>query len=74
MQNSQVDQAVRPVFVGPEQGEAVWAMSSLFDIKLDGSASAGGLAVMEVVQPPGVATPCTSTATRPRRSSFWKAR
>jgi mannose-6-phosphate isomerase-like protein (cupin superfamily) len=57
MQNSQVDQVVRPVFVGPEQGEAVWAMSSLFDIKLDGSASGGSLAVMEVVQPPGVATP-----------------
>lgn len=48
---------VRPVFLGPGQGEAVWAMSSLFEIKLDAEASAGSLAVMEVVQPPGVATP-----------------
>jgi mannose-6-phosphate isomerase-like protein (cupin superfamily) len=49
--------ATRPIHVRAGEGEAVWAMSSLFEIKLDAAASGGSLAVMEVVQPPGVATP-----------------
>ncbi len=57
MSNTEVAQEVRPVHVGGGEGEAVWAMSSLFEMKLDGAASAGALAVMEVTQPPGVATP-----------------
>ena len=57
MSNPQVGQDVRPIHVRAGEGEAVWAMSSLFEMKLDGAASAGALAVMEVTQPPGVATP-----------------
>ncbi len=57
MSNTELGPAIRPVHVAAGEGEAIWAMSSLFQIKLDGAASGGGLAVMEVVQPPGVATP-----------------
>lgn len=38
-------------------GEAIWAMGSLFDIKLDASETDGRLGIAEVTQPPGIATP-----------------
>jgi mannose-6-phosphate isomerase-like protein (cupin superfamily) len=53
----EVGQAIRPVHVPAGEGEAIWAMSSLFEVKLDAAASGGTFAVTEVVQPPGVATP-----------------
>jgi quercetin dioxygenase-like cupin family protein len=39
------------------QGEAVWAMGSLFEIKLGNEDTDGALTAMEVTQPPGIATP-----------------
>lgn len=39
------------------EGEAIWAMGSLFEIKLDTADTDGGLELAEVHQPPGVATP-----------------
>jgi len=38
-------------------GEALWAMGSLFEIKLASEDTDGALAAMEVTQPPGIATP-----------------
>lgn len=42
------------------EGEAIWAMGSLFEIKLRSDESGGGLELAEVHQPPGVATPLHS--------------
>jgi quercetin dioxygenase-like cupin family protein len=39
------------------QGEALWAMGSLFEIKLGIEETDGALTAMEVTQPPGIATP-----------------
>jgi quercetin dioxygenase-like cupin family protein len=39
------------------QGEALWAMGSLFEIKLGSEHTDGALTAMEVTQPPGIATP-----------------
>ena len=39
------------------EGQAVWAMGSLFEIKLDASDTGGALSLAEVTQPPGIATP-----------------
>jgi mannose-6-phosphate isomerase-like protein (cupin superfamily) len=49
--------ALAPIHVGPMHGERVWAMGSLFEMKLDAARSGGTRGVMEVTQPPGVATP-----------------
>ena len=38
-------------------GEAVWAMGSLFEMKLHSEETGGALGLAEVTQPPGVATP-----------------
>ncbi len=38
-------------------GEALWAMGSLMEVKLGPDDGDGTLGVMEVTQPPGVATP-----------------
>jgi quercetin dioxygenase-like cupin family protein len=55
--SNEIGKESHPIHVAPGEGHAIWAMSSLFEIKLDAAASGGSLAVMEVVQPPGVATP-----------------
>ena len=55
--STEAEGTMRPIHVPAGEGEALWAMSSLFEIKLDAEGSGGSLAVMEVVQPPGVATP-----------------
>lgn len=47
----------RPVVHRAGHGEALWAMGSLFEVKLSAQESGGPLAVMEVTQPPGIATP-----------------
>ena len=39
------------------KGEALWAMGSLMEVKLGPDDGDGTLGVMEVTQPPGVATP-----------------
>ena len=39
------------------EGEALWAMGSLMEVKLGPDDGDGTLGVMEVTQPPGVATP-----------------
>jgi quercetin dioxygenase-like cupin family protein len=39
------------------QGEALWAMGSLFELKLGSEETDGALTAMEVTQPPGIATP-----------------
>ncbi len=46
-----------PVFRDAGEGEAIWAMGSLFEMKVDRRSSAGALWVAEVTQPPGIATP-----------------
>jgi quercetin dioxygenase-like cupin family protein len=46
-----------PVHQKRGEGEAIWAMGSLFEIKLDGADTNGDLELAEVHQPPGVATP-----------------
>jgi quercetin dioxygenase-like cupin family protein len=38
-------------------GEPLWAMGSLFEVKLSDQDSGGALTVMEVTPPPGIATP-----------------
>lgn len=39
------------------EGDAHWAMGSLFEMKLRGEETGGALGLAEVTQPPGVATP-----------------
>ena len=39
------------------QGEALWAMGSLFEVKLGEQDTGGALTAMEVTQPPGIAPP-----------------
>lgn len=39
------------------QGQALWAMGALFEIKLASEDTDGALTAMEVTQPPGIATP-----------------
>lgn len=39
------------------EGEALWAMGSLFEVKLSDQDSGGALAVMEVTVPPGLGPP-----------------
>ena len=39
------------------QGEALWAMGSLMEVKLHAEESGGALTAMEVTLPPGIATP-----------------
>ena len=46
--SSEIGQAICPIHVAPGEGQAIWAMSSLFEIKLDAAASGGSLTVMEV--------------------------
>lgn len=41
----------------PGEGDAVWAMGSLFEMKLQSGETGGLLGLAEVTQPPGVATP-----------------
>jgi quercetin dioxygenase-like cupin family protein len=45
------------VYRSKGEGEALWAMGSLFEVKLGEAESAGALTVMEVSQPVGTATP-----------------
>jgi quercetin dioxygenase-like cupin family protein len=49
-----------PVHRSAAEGEAFWAMGSLFEMKLRGEDTAGELGIMVVTQPPGVATPLHS--------------
>jgi len=46
-----------PIHRRSGEGEAVWAMGSLFEIKLASAETAGGFELAEIHQPPGVATP-----------------
>lgn len=46
-----------PVHTPSGHGEAIWAMGSLFEIKLDAVQTDRRLELAEVHQPPGVATP-----------------
>ena len=46
-----------PLHRPADGGDAVWAMGSLFEMKLRAAESGGELSVMLVTQPPGVATP-----------------
>jgi mannose-6-phosphate isomerase-like protein (cupin superfamily) len=46
-----------PVVRAAGTGEALWAMGSLMEVKLGERESGGALTVLEVTQPPGVATP-----------------
>ena len=46
--SSEIGQAICPIHVAPGEGQAIWAMSSLFEIKLDAADSGGSLTVMEV--------------------------
>lgn len=39
------------------EGDAVWSMGSLFEIRLDGRDTDGQLGIAEVTPPPGTATP-----------------
>jgi mannose-6-phosphate isomerase-like protein (cupin superfamily) len=57
MIDTKTEPPVAPIHVERSQGERVWAMGSLFEMKLDASGSHGALGVMEVTQPPGIATP-----------------
>jgi hypothetical protein len=52
----------------PGSGRGTWAMGSLFEHLAGPEETAGSLGVALVTQPPGVATPCTVTTTRRRRS------
>lgn len=47
----------RPLHVAGGEGQAIWAMGSLFEVKLDKSQTGGALELAEILQPPGVATP-----------------
>jgi quercetin dioxygenase-like cupin family protein len=38
-------------------GDALWVMGGLMELKLHDEETAGALAVLEVTQPPGIATP-----------------
>ncbi len=42
---------------GPGEGDAVWAMGSLFEMKLGADETDGAIGLAEVTQPPGTATP-----------------
>ena len=46
-----------PVVRAAGAGEALWAMGSLMEVTLEERETGGALTVMEVTQPPGVATP-----------------
>jgi quercetin dioxygenase-like cupin family protein len=55
---AKVETATSPAIHRPAgQGEALWAMGSLFEIKLGSEETDGALTAMEVTQPPGIATP-----------------
>lgn len=45
------------IAVHRRDGEAIWAMGSLFDVKLVGHETGGRIEIAEVTQPPGIATP-----------------
>jgi quercetin dioxygenase-like cupin family protein len=46
-----------PLHRKADEGDAVWAMGSLFEMKLRAAESGGELSIMLVTQPPGIATP-----------------
>jgi quercetin dioxygenase-like cupin family protein len=55
---AKVETATSPAIHRPAgQGEALWAMGSLFELKLHSEETDGALTAMEVTQPPGIATP-----------------
>ena len=55
---AKVETATSPAIHRPAgQGEALWAMGSLFELKLHSEETDGALTAMEVTQPPGTATP-----------------
>ena len=47
----------QPLHRKADEGDAVWAMGSLFEMKLRAAESGGELSIMLVTQPPGIATP-----------------
>lgn len=49
-----------PVHRPAGSGDALWAMGSLFELKLTAAESEGALGIAEVTQPPGIATPLHS--------------
>ena len=54
---SEVKTARDVVYRPKGAGEALWAMGSFMEVKIGPDDGDGTLGVMEVTQPPGVATP-----------------
>ena len=50
-------EAARPRHVRTGEGAPIWAMGSLFEMKLTAGDTAGALGVAQVTQPAGIATP-----------------
>ncbi len=49
--------AAVPLHRAAGEGDAIWAMGSLFELKLTPTQSAGLIGIAEVTQPPGIAPP-----------------
>jgi quercetin dioxygenase-like cupin family protein len=52
-----VEQGLRPLHRPAGSGDAIWAMGSLFEMKLSAPETSGALGMAEVTQPAGVRTP-----------------
>jgi quercetin dioxygenase-like cupin family protein len=52
-----VEQELRPLHRPAGSGEAIWAMGSLFEMKLSGQETGGAVGLAEVTQPAGIRTP-----------------
>jgi hypothetical protein len=69
-----IPEKVKPSFVGPGEGEALWFTGALATIKASGESTGGRVAVVDIWHRGATARPSTSTAAKTSGSTSWRGR